>query len=145
MAHSVQIFDEIFSRMASNSRKSRKFRLVSARYTVVCYLKILPIIRGCLVFPKPYPLSGIGRITYGVVCSVCCGDRSPPHSSAVRLLVLHGLPGDSAPSIRAHPVTKGSFVSCCNCVYLFVTSTMLTVRIRARPTMQVLSRPRVTD
>ena len=49
----------------------------------------------------------------GVVCSVCCGDRSPPHSSAVRLLVLHGLPGDSAPSIRAHPVTKGSFVSAC--------------------------------
>ena len=46
-------------------------------------------------------------------CSRCvgCCDCSSPHGSAVRVCGLHCLPGDSAPSIRAHTTTKGSLVS----------------------------------
>ena len=40
-------------------------------------------------------------------------DCSSLRGSAVRVCGLHCLPGDSAPSIRAHTTTKGSLVSHC--------------------------------
>ena len=43
-------------------------------------------------------------------CHGCC-DCSSPHGSAIRVCGLHSLPGDSAPSIRAHTTTKESLVS----------------------------------
>ena len=38
-------------------------------------------------------------------------DRSSPRGGAVHLCHIHGLPGDSAASIRSHPEPKKSFVS----------------------------------